>query len=52
VGINFPESDAQRLYDALHGLDTLPTPNVWMEQPKDISLVLDTLEQKMQSDPN
>ncbi|TRV05752.1 MAG: alpha/beta hydrolase [Microcystis wesenbergii Mw_MB_S_20031200_S109] len=52
VGINFPESDAKRLYDALHGLDTLPTPNAWMEQPKDVSLVLDTLEQKMQSYPN
>jgi hypothetical protein len=51
VGINFPESDAQRLYDALQGLDTLPTPNAWMEQPKDVSLVLDTLEQKMESDP-
>jgi predicted dienelactone hydrolase len=37
--------------DALAGLDTFPTPNAWMNQPKDVSLVLDTLAQKMQSDP-
>lgn len=52
VGINFPESDAKRLQDALQGLDTFPTPNAWMEQPKDVSLVLDTLAEKMQSDPD
>ncbi|MEA5532558.1 alpha/beta hydrolase [Crocosphaera sp. XPORK-15E] len=52
VGINFPESDAERMKDALEGLDTFPTPNAWMEQPKDVTLALDTLEQKMQSDPN
>ncbi len=52
VGIDFPESDSQRLKDALHGLDTFPNPNAWMDQPKDVSLVLDTLEQKMKSDPN
>lgn len=52
VGIDFPESDAKRMKDALQGLDTFPNPNAWMEQPKDVSLVLDTLEQKMKSDPN
>jgi predicted dienelactone hydrolase len=52
VGIDFPESDTERMKDALQGLDTFPTPNAWMEQPKDVSLVLDTLEQKMQSDGN
>ncbi len=52
VGIDFPESDDQRMLDALQGLDTFPNPNAWMEQPKDITLTLDTLEQKMKSDPN
>ncbi|MBD2655140.1 alpha/beta hydrolase [Synechocystis sp. FACHB-383] len=52
VGIDFPESDNERMLDALKGLDTFPNPNAWMNQPKDVSLVLDTLEQKMQSDPN
>jgi predicted dienelactone hydrolase len=52
VGIDFPESDNQRMLDALQGLDTFPNPNAWMNQPKDVSLVLNTLEQKMQSDPN
>lgn len=52
VGINFPESDAERMKDALQGLDTFPNPNAWMEQPKDVSRVLDTLAEKMQSDPN
>jgi predicted dienelactone hydrolase len=52
VGIDFPESDAERMKDALQGLDIFPNPNAWMEQPKDVSLVLDTLEQKMQSESN
>ena len=52
VGIDFPESDNQRMLDALQGLDTFPNPNAWMNQPKDVSLVLNTLEKKMQSDPN
>ncbi len=52
AGIDFPESDAQRMKDALQGLDTFPTPNAWMDQPKDVSLVLDTLEQKMKSEAN
>jgi predicted dienelactone hydrolase len=52
VGIDFPESDAERMKDALQGLDTFPNPNAWMNQPKDVSLVLNTLQQKMQSDPN
>ncbi|ACB50599.1 unknown [Crocosphaera subtropica ATCC 51142] len=51
VGINFPESDAQRMKDALQGLDTFPNPNAWMDQPKDVTLALDTLEEKEQSDP-
>ena len=52
VGIDFPESDGERMKDALQGLDTFPNPNAWMNQPKDVSLVLDTLEQKKQSNPN
>lgn len=52
VAVNFPESDNQRLSEALAGLDTLPTPNAWMAQPQDITLVLDTITQKSQSDPN
>jgi predicted dienelactone hydrolase len=52
VGIDFPESDNERMIDALQGLDTFPTPNAWMNQPKDISLVLDTLTQKTESDSN
>ncbi len=52
VGIDFPESDAARMKDALQGLDTFPSPNAWMEQPQDVTLVLNTLEQKMESDPN
>lgn len=50
VGIDFPESDAQRMKDALQGLNTFPTPNAWMDQPKDVALALNTLEQKSQSD--
>ncbi|MGA1623172.1 MAG: alpha/beta hydrolase [Synechocystis sp.] len=50
VGINFPESDAERMGDALKGLDTFPSPNAWMNQPKDISLVLDTLAAKEKTD--
>ncbi|EAW33415.1 alpha/beta hydrolase [Lyngbya sp. PCC 8106] len=52
VGINFPESDNERMKDALQGLDTFPNPNAWMNQPKDVSLALDTLEKKMQSEAN
>jgi predicted dienelactone hydrolase len=52
VGIDFPESDNKRMTDALLGLDTFPTPNAWMNQPKDVSLVLDTLAQKTKSDGN
>jgi predicted dienelactone hydrolase len=51
VGIDFPESDSQRMLDALQGLDTFPNPNAWMDQPKDVSLALDTLAQKMNTDP-
>ncbi|MEY2984789.1 MAG: hypothetical protein RLZZ568_1406 [Cyanobacteriota bacterium] len=50
VGINFPESDAERMADALKGLETFPSPNAWMNQPKDISLVLDTLAAKVTTD--
>lgn len=52
VGIDFPESDNQRMLDSLQGLDSFPNPNAWMDQPKDVSLTLDTLEQKMNADPN
>jgi len=51
AGIDFPESDAERMKDALQGLDTFPNPNAWMNQPKDVTLVLDTLAKKANSDP-
>jgi predicted dienelactone hydrolase len=51
AGIDFPESDAERMKDALQGLDTFPNPNAWMNQPKDVTLVLDTLANKAKSDP-
>lgn len=51
VGLDFPESDNQRMLDALQGLDTFPNPNAWMDQPKDVSLTLDTLAQKMNTNP-
>ncbi|MEB3160433.1 MAG: alpha/beta hydrolase [Synechocystis sp.] len=51
AGINFPESDAERMKDALQGLDTFPNPNAWMNQPKDVTLVLDTLAKKEKNDP-
>ena len=43
AGIDFPESDAARMQDSLQGLDAFPNPNAWLEQPRDITLVLDTL---------
>ncbi|AIE75520.1 MULTISPECIES: alpha/beta hydrolase [unclassified Synechocystis] len=51
AGIDFPESDAARMQDSLQGLDTFPNPNAWLDQPQDVSLVLDTLAQKAATDP-
>ncbi|MBE9240379.1 alpha/beta hydrolase [Synechocystis salina] len=51
AGIDFPESDAARMQDSLQGLDAFPNPNAWLEQPKDVTLVLDTLTQKAATDP-
>lgn len=51
AGIDFPESDAARMQDSLQGLDAFPNPNAWLEQPKDVTLVLDTLAQKAATDP-
>ncbi len=50
AGIDFPESDAARMQDSLQGLDAFPSPNAWLSQPQDVSLVLDTLAAKVKTD--
>lgn len=52
AGIDFPESDAARMQDSLQGLDAFPNPNAWLNQPQDITLVLDTLAEKAKTNPS
>lgn len=52
VAINFPDTDSQRLSEVLLGLDKVPEPNAWLNQPKYVSMVLDAMEEKVKSNPN
>ena len=49
AALNFPDTDQQRITEYLEGVDNLSQPNAWLEQPKDITLLLDTIEKKAQS---
>lgn len=51
IAINFPQTDAQRMWNVVAGLDTIPRPNAWLQQPQDVTLVLNAVEQKVKSDP-
>ncbi|WP_013323399.1 alpha/beta hydrolase [Gloeothece verrucosa] len=52
AALNFPGSDSQMINDYLAGLATPPPPNLWVEQPKKISRLLDEIEKKSQSNPD
>ena len=43
--ISFPESGARRISNYLAGFDTQPVPQEWVEQPKDVTALLDELSQ-------
>jgi predicted dienelactone hydrolase len=51
IAIDFPQTDSQRITSSLNGLDTIPRPNAWIEQPLEVSLVLDAVKIKIKSDP-
>ncbi|WP_172657337.1 alpha/beta hydrolase [Myxosarcina sp. GI1] len=48
--LNFPGTNATRVNAVLNKLDTPPSDNEWIEQPKIITLLLDEIEQKSQND--
>jgi predicted dienelactone hydrolase len=52
AALNFPDTEQQRVTQYLEGmLPNRPQANAWLEQPKDITLLLDTIAKKVQSDP-
>ncbi len=50
IAIDFPQTDAQRIWQELAGLDTIPKPNAWLQQPLDVTSVLNAVELKVKSD--
>ncbi len=53
AALNFPDTEKQQVTQYLEGmLPNLPQANAWLEQPKDITLLLDTIEKKVQADPD
>lgn len=51
AAVNFPGSDAERVNAVLNGLDTPPSNNQWVEQPKVVTRLLDEIERKSKNDP-
>jgi predicted dienelactone hydrolase len=51
VAVNFPGTNARRVNAVLNGLDTPPSANQWIEQPKVITRLLDEIQRKSQNDP-
>ena len=51
AAINFPGTNSQRVNAVLKGLDTPPSDNQWIEQPKIITRLLDEIEDKSQTNP-
>ncbi len=49
--VDFPSSDTRRIRQFLAGLNTAPKPSEWVEQPKDVTYLLNELERKSQSEP-
>ena len=50
AAVNFPSTNARRVDNLLNGLDTPPSDNQWVEQPKIVSQLLDEIERKIKSD--
>ena len=50
AAVNFPGTNAYRINAIAKGLDTPPSENQWVEQPKVITQLLDEIERKSQSD--
>ena len=51
AAFNFPGTNAERINAVLKGLDTPPSDNEWVEQPKVITQLLDEIEGKTKIDP-
>ena len=51
AAFNFPGTNAERVNAVLNGLDTPPSDNEWVEQPKVITKLLDEIERKSKIDP-
>ena len=50
AAVNFPGTNARRIDNLLNGLDTPPSDNQWVKQPKIVSQLLDEIERKIKSD--
>ena len=50
AALNFPGTNAQRVNAVLNGLDTPPSDNQWVLQPKVVTRLLDEIERKLDSD--
>ena len=51
AALNFPSTNAERINAVLNGLDTPPSDNEWVEQPKVITKLLDEIERRSKIDP-
>ena len=51
AALNFPSTNAKRINAVLNGLDTPPSDNEWVEQPKVVTQLLDEIERKSKNDP-
>ncbi|WP_052055258.1 alpha/beta hydrolase [Myxosarcina sp. GI1] len=51
AAVNFLGTNARRVNAVLNGLDTPPSGNQWVEQPKVITRLLDEIEYKSERDP-
>ncbi|MEB3191990.1 MAG: alpha/beta hydrolase [Snowella sp.] len=50
AALNFPQTDNERVKAVLSGSATVPAPNAWLLQPQDVTLLLNTIEQKLKTD--
>ncbi len=50
AAVNFPGTNARRIDNLLNGLDTPPSDNQWVLQPKIVTQLLDEIERKITSD--
>ncbi|MGL5036055.1 MAG: alpha/beta hydrolase family protein, partial [Microcystaceae cyanobacterium] len=51
AALNFPQTDNKTLKAALSGSETLPLSNSWLSQPQDVTLLLNTIEQNIATNP-